>query len=335
MRGVQLLEPGHTELREVPIPDAEGRALVRVQTVGVCGTDSSIIAGKIPASLPQIMGHEAVGAVEQAGPLGAVPVGQRVLIDPAVSCDLCDLCRRGYPNLCRNGGLLGRDFDGVFADYVAVDERQLIVVPESITSQQAGLIQVLGTCVHAVRTAPTFPGDVAVVLGLGVGGQLIAQLLTSQGARVIGVTRSQSKRDLASELGAHLTVAPDEAKDAVANETDGRGANIVIEAVGTEATFSQAINLAGHASTVVLFGTTTGGSEGLPYYQFYFKEITIKNPRAATKSDYERSIALIASGTVQVERIISRNYSLNDANDAFAAVKESSTLKILMDVAGS
>jgi L-iditol 2-dehydrogenase len=152
---------------------------------------------------------------------------------------------------------------------------------------------------------------------------------------VIGVTRSQSKRDLASELGAHLTVAPDEAKDAVANETDGRGANIVIEAVGTEATFSQAINLAGHASTVVLFGTTTGGSEGLPYYQFYFKEITIKNPRAATKSDYERSIALIASGTVQVERIISRSYSLNDANDAFAAVKESSTLKILMDVAGS
>ena len=123
MRSVQLIEAGVIEVRDIAVPDASGLALVRMQTVGVCGTDSSIIAGKIPVSLPRTMGHEGVGIVEQAGPLGAVAVGQRVLIDPGISCELCDLCRRGYPNLCRNGGLLGRDFDGVFADYAAVAER--------------------------------------------------------------------------------------------------------------------------------------------------------------------------------------------------------------------
>src|SRR5215213_9786348 len=97
MQGVQLIERGVIEVRDVPMPDAGGMAMIRMQTVGVCGTDSSIVAGKIPVVLPRIMGHEGVGVVEREGPLGAVAVGQRVLIDPGVSCELCDLCRRGYP----------------------------------------------------------------------------------------------------------------------------------------------------------------------------------------------------------------------------------------------
>ena len=333
MRSVQLIEAGVIEVRDIAVPDASGLALVRMQTVGVCGTDSSIIAGKIPVSLPRTMGHEGVGIVEQAGPLGAVAVGQRVLIDPGISCELCDLCRRGYPNLCRNGGLLGRDFDGVFADYAAVAERQLLIVPDHVTSDEAGLLQVLGTCVHAVATAQVLPGDTAVVFGLGVAGQLLVQLLASSGARVIGITRSQSKRDLAARLGAHITATPDEAAAVVADATDGRGANVVIEAVGTEATFGQAIELAGHAGTVVLYGTATGGGNGLPYYQLNFKELTIRNPRAATKSDYQRAIDLVANGTIKAAPIVSRRFGLSEANDAFAAVGESSTLKVLMHTA--
>ncbi len=333
MRALVLVEPGRTEVQDVAIPEAEsiGNALVRVQTAGLCGTDSSIVAGKIPAALPRIMGHEAVGILEAPGRQGSIASGQRVLIDPAVSCELCDLCRRGFPNICRNGGLLGRDFDGVFADYVSIDEKQLLVVPESIGSDEAGILQVLGTCVHAMSTASVRPGDIAVVLGLGVGGQLIAQLLTKQGATVLGVTRSEWKRELALKLGIHAAVSPDEIADLVATTTSGRGADVVVEAVGTEATFAQAIDLAGAAGTVVLFGTATGGNEGLPYYQLYFKELTIKNPRAATKADYQRAIDLVAAGTINGAPIVSRSFSLPDANDALDAVRESSTLKVLID----
>jgi L-iditol 2-dehydrogenase len=333
MRALVLVEPGRTEVQEVAIPEAEsvGNALIRVQTAGICGTDSSIVAGKIPSELPRIMGHEAVGVLEVPGRQGSIAPGQRVLIDPAVSCELCDLCRRGYPNICRNGGLLGRDFDGVFADYVAIDEKQLLLVPDSIGSDEAGILQVLGTCVHAMSTASVRPGDVAVVLGLGVGGQLIAQLLTKQGATVLGVTRSKWKRDLALDLGIHAAVPPDEIADLVATTTSGRGAELVVEAVGTEATFSQAIDLAGAAGTVVLFGTATGGNEGLPYYQLYFKELTIRNPRAATKADYQRAIDLVAAGTVNGAPIVSKSFALSDANDALDAVRESTTLKVLID----
>jgi 2-desacetyl-2-hydroxyethyl bacteriochlorophyllide A dehydrogenase len=331
MRAVQLIETGVTEVRDVAEPDAVGLALVRLRTVGLCGTDSSIVAGKIPVVLPRTMGHEGVGVVEQAGPTGAIAVGRRVLIDPGVSCELCDLCRRGHPNLCRNGGLLGRDFDGVFADYIAVEERQLLIVPDGVSDDEAGLLQVLGTCVHAVSTAPVFPGDTAVVLGLGVAGQLIVQLLASRGARVIGITRSGAKRELAGRLGAHTTATPDDAAQTVADATDGRGANVVIEAVGTEATFGQAIELADHAGTVVLYGTATGGGQGLPYYQLYFKELTIRNPRAATKADYQRAIDLVASGVIDAAPLVTGRFGLSAANEAFAAVGGSSTLKVLMD----
>lgn len=333
MRAVVLVEPGKTEVQDVAVPDVEstGNALVRVQTAGLCGTDSSIVAGKIPAELPRIMGHEAVGVVEIPGHRGFVGEGQRVLIDPAVSCDLCYLCRDGYPNLCINGGLLGRDFDGVFADYVSIDEKQLLPVPDSIGQVESGILQVLGTCVHAMSTVNIRPGDVAVVLGLGVAGQLIAQLLTARGATVVGVARSEWKRDLAVELGIHAAVAPDEIAGVVDTLTNGRGAPLVVEAVGTEATLSQAIELAGTTGTVVLYGTATNGGEGLPYYQLYFKELTIKCPRAATKADYLRGIDAVSAGIVVGEPIVSATFGLSDADDAFDAVSKSSTLKVLMD----
>jgi 2-desacetyl-2-hydroxyethyl bacteriochlorophyllide A dehydrogenase len=335
MRGVVLVEPGRTEVREVARPDAErnGCALIRMEIVGLCGTDSSIVAGKIPVSTPLVLGHEGVGVVEQAGPLGSVAAGHRVLIDPGIACEICDLCRRGLPNLCRNGGLLGRDFDGVFAEYVAIAERQLLVVPDSVGPDACGLLQVLGTCVHAMSKAPVFPGDTAVVLGLGVAGQLIAQLLSSGGARVVGVTRSGWKRDLAISLGAAAAVAPDDAAVTVADATNGRGPELVVEAVGSETTFAQAIELAGAGGTIVLYGTATGGSAGLPYYQLYFKELTIRNPRAATKADYQRAIDLVADGTIEVAPLVSRRFDLGEAPDALAAVNDASTLKVLMDAA--
>ncbi|MDH3293297.1 MAG: alcohol dehydrogenase catalytic domain-containing protein, partial [Acidimicrobiia bacterium] len=247
MRAVQVGRDGQARVVEVAEPVPGNRALVQMHAVGLCGTDSGIVSGKIAAALPVILGHEGVGVVVRAQPGGLFQIGQRVLVDPAVWCGHCRLCIRGHPNLCGNGGLLGRDFDGLFADYAAVADQQLLVVPDSLPVADGGLLQVLGTCVHALRMAPVFPGDTAVVLGLGVAGQLLAQLLTGQGVTVIGITRSPAKRDLAVRLGIDVAVAPDDGASAVADATDGRGAELVVEAVGSEATMAQAIGLAGHA----------------------------------------------------------------------------------------
>jgi threonine dehydrogenase-like Zn-dependent dehydrogenase len=313
-------------------PESDESAVIRMETLGLCGTDLSIVAGKIPVEMPRVMGHEGIGTIEVAGSSGAFGVGQRVLINPGLFCERCELCRRGYPNLCPNGGLLGRELDGLFADYAAMDERQLLAVPDHVTADAAGVIQVLGTCVHAVSKAPVSSGDTAVVLGLGVSGQLIAQLLAVQGAQVIGVTRSEWKRELALTLGATAVTAPEQAAGVVAELTDGRGSDVVFEAVGTVQTFSQAIELAGAAATVVFFGTTTGIGDGLPYYQLYYKELTLRNPRGATMADYEQAIALVAGGVINGAPLVSSRFGLDDVDGALAATQDSSTLKVLMEV---
>ena len=119
-------------------------------------------------------GHEMIGEVIEDGGTN-IATGQRVLIDPAIACGLCPLCCEGRPNLCLTGGLLGRDADGVFAERVVVPADRLLVVSSEVSDLAAGLLQVLGTCVHAHRSTHVVPGDVAVVVGLGVSGLLLAQ----------------------------------------------------------------------------------------------------------------------------------------------------------------
>ena len=333
MKCVQVTAPGHlahVEAADPVVPDSE-HAAVRIGTTGICGTDVKILSGAISVSYPRIMGHEMAGVVEVAAESGPRQ-GRRVLIDPAIVCGTCALCRKGRGNLCLNGGLLGRDADGVFAEYAVAPAHRLLEIPDSVSPTAAGLLQVLGTCVHAQRSAATFPGDVAVVLGLGVSGLLFTQLLRNAGATVVGVTRSQWKQDLARRLGAAAVAGPDDADSVVRELTGGGGADLVVEAVGTEKTLAQAIELAGTGGEVIVFGTLTGGDQGLPYYQLYFKELTLRNPRAATADDYARGIALAASGALDLESIVTDHFGLAEAPAAFERVKSADSLKVLMSV---
>jgi 2-desacetyl-2-hydroxyethyl bacteriochlorophyllide A dehydrogenase len=332
VRSVRVNAPSELEVTDIPEPEGSGQVIVRSQTVGICGTDVKVLTGKIPVDYPRVMGHEMVGEVVSAPPGLHVAAGDRVLIDPGSSCGLCHLCRVGKSHLCINAGLMGREVDGVFADLVSVAARQVLPLPESISTTAAGVLQVLGTCIHAQRAFDVFPGQTAAVIGLGVAGQLMTQLLRERGIEVIGITRSDWKRELAERNGALATAAPDEAADLVARHTDGRGADIVVEAVGQERTLAQAIELAATAGEVVVFGTLTGGGEGLPYYQLYFKELTIHNPRAALPDDYALGIELTAAGRLDLESIVTHQLTLDDAAEAFELVHDPSSLKVLMHV---
>ena len=195
--------PGKLRVRDVPAPTGNGRPLVRLERAGICGTDLKILDGAVPVAYPVIMGHEMVGVVSRPGPQGWMPSGTRVMVNPAIHCRSCYLCETDRSHLCHGGGLLGRDRDGVFAQEVALEEHLLHVVPDGIDPDAAGLLQVLGTVVHSQQTVPVKAASVAVVIGLGVSGLLHVQLLRARGvARVIGVTRSAWKRDLAARLGA-------------------------------------------------------------------------------------------------------------------------------------
>lgn len=328
-----MIEPGAIELADVPEPSNPALVKVKAQQVGICGTDTKIFEGKIPIEYPRTAGHELVGEVVSAPDGAPYPPGTRVLVDPAVACGWCDLCLAGKPNLCRNGGLLGRDIDGVFTEYVLVPVGRLIPVPDSISAKATGLLQVLGTCVHAVKKIDPFPGQVAAVIGLGVAGQLITQLLALRGMRVVGITRSKWKRELAAENGAEEVAGPDEAMSLLEEMTSGRGPILVVEAVGKEATLSQAIELVSVGGEIVVFGTLTGGGAGLPYYRLYHKELTLHHPRAALIGDYADGVELTASGALTLEPIVSHELDLDQAERAFELVNDSSSMKVLMRVA--
>lgn len=331
MKSVQTTGPGELAYADAPDPSAAAGVLVKIRTVGICGTDVKILKGGIPVAYPLIMGHEMIGEVAD-GHAAGIPEGRRVMIDPAIACGSCPLCRQGRTNLCLHGGLLGRDADGVFAEYAVAPVDRLLSVPDSVSEQAAGLLQVLGTCVHAQRSARVFPGDVVAVIGLGVSGLIFTQMLRAAGATVIGVTRSEWKRELAVRMGATAVAAPGEAAALVADLTGGLGADLAVEAVGREATLGQAVELARVGGEVLVFGTITGGSQGLPYYQMYFKELTLRNPRAAIGDDYARGIEMAASGALDLEAIVTDQFHLSEAPRAFERVQSPDSLKVLMAV---
>ncbi len=326
MRAAVLERAGTVTVRDVPRPAAAGRALVRVGQAGLCGTDVKIFSGDIPVAVPRVLGHEMTGWVAQSGRL---PAGTPVLVNPASFCGLCDLCRRDLPQLCRRGALLGRDTDGCFAEFVAVDEGCLHPLPAGLAG--AGLLQVLSTCVHAQSGLPEV--ESAVVVGLGVAGLLHLQLLALRGTgMLIGISRSAAKRELALAMGATVVAAPEAVDGLVADATGGRGAGLAVECAGTPQTLALAMRLAGAGGTVIAFGIVPAAG-GLPTYEWYRKELTIRSPRAARPRDYDTAVALAARGRLVLAPLVTARFPLADAARALAACGEPGQLKVLLEVA--
>jgi 2-desacetyl-2-hydroxyethyl bacteriochlorophyllide A dehydrogenase len=322
MKAMVLRAPNDVALEAVAEPKpGPNQVLVRVSHSGICGTDLKIYHGAIPVSYPRIMGHETVGVVVEGGD-DRIRNGQRVIADPCLFCGVCHACRAGRTSLCPNGGLVGRDSNGGFAEYLIAPRSQLFPLPDAIDSQTAPLIQVLTTCLHGQRMLNIFPSQSVVVMGLGVGGQLHVQLAKARGAHpVIGITRSAWKRRLAEQLGADITLSggPD-AIQGVLDATGGRGADVVIESTGMVRSLSDAITMASLGGTLLLFGIVTASDGALPLYQLYFKEITIVNGRAAKGEDFPASIDLVARGAVKLEPLVTHTLPFTELESALQLV---------------
>lgn len=334
MLAAVLDRPGTVTVRDIPSPRAEaGLALVRVTRAGICGTDLKIAAGDIPVPAGRVLGHEMTGRVEVPGRRGMPPAGTAVMVNPAIFCGSCDLCRADLPHLCRHGGLLGRDADGCLAEVVAVEETLLHPVPDTVPPDAAALLQVLSTCVHGQSRLSPSPAGSAVVIGLGVTGLLHLQLLRERGVRtIVAVTGSAWKRDLAHRFGATVVASPGEAADATADATGGCGASVAIDCAGTAATLGQAITLAGAGGTVVAFGILAHPAELHPY-EWYLKELSIQSPRAARPRDCDSAIRLCAQRRLDLAPLVTGRFPLARVTDALAASRDPAHLKVVVELA--
>jgi L-iditol 2-dehydrogenase len=333
MHTVVLEAPESLRLEERPEPTT-GRedVVVRIRATGICGTDVSIFSGKVPVDYPLVLGHEMVGTLE--GPTPELAPGTRVVVDPNVFCGTCYPCLKGQENVCARAELMGRDRDGALSDLLAVPAHNIYPIPEEIDDRIAPLLQVLTTCLHAQRQTQLFPQDSVVVLGLGVSGLLHLQLARARGAHpIIGITRSESKRSLAARLGADLVIDPSDPalKEQVAEATQGQGPDLVVECVGKIETLAHAIDLVRVGGRIIVFGTITEDAGELPFYQLYYKELSLANPRAAKPEDFPASIRLVATGSVELDPLISHTFSLESAEEAIVTSSESSSLKVILD----
>jgi len=335
MKAMVLKGPRELKLQQIerPVPGAD-QVLVQVTSSGICGTDLKIYEGAIPVRYPRIMGHELCGLLVEGGDQ-QIRTGERVMVDPSIYCGACFCCYAGDTSICPHGGLLGRDSNGGFAEYVAVSRRQIFPLPATIASRQAPLIQVATTCLHGQRRLDIFPGQSVVVVGLGVSGQLHVQLAKASGAHpVIGITRSAWKRSLAEKLGCDLTLpsGPD-AERSVLEATNGRGADVVIECTGKLPAVASAIAMARRGGQLLLFGIITASEGSLPFYQLYFKELTIVNSRAAKSEDFPAMIALTASGAVNLEALVTHVVALSELEVALHMLESDADerMKIILD----
>ncbi|HEY5465465.1 MAG TPA: alcohol dehydrogenase catalytic domain-containing protein, partial [Clostridia bacterium] len=213
MKALVLKEYNRFSYEDVPVPVyGSDDVLIRVKACSICGSDVHGMDGSTGRRIPPVvMGHEASGIIEQTGEnVRGYKIGDRVTFDSTVYCGECYFCRRGEINLCDDRKVMGvstgeYNFPGAFAEYVAVPQRILYPLPENVTFEFAAMVEPLSIAFHAIRRSPVSLGNTAVVVGAGMIGSLVIQLLKIAGCgKIIAVDMIQEKLDMAKKLGADI-----------------------------------------------------------------------------------------------------------------------------------
>ncbi|HKY21709.1 MAG TPA: galactitol-1-phosphate 5-dehydrogenase [Vicinamibacterales bacterium] len=331
MRALLLTEYKTLSITDMPIPEiGSDEVLVRVRACGICGSDVHGYDGSTGRRIPPlVMGHEAAGVIERTGSaVDDYHAGDRVTFDSTVSCGTCDFCRRGEINLCDNRMVLGvscGDYrrHGAFAEFVSVPARILYRLPDSLPFERAALIEAVSIAVHAVGRHVPRPDDAVVVVGAGMIGVLVIQVLREKGCRnIIAVEIDAEKRALAERMGAGRTLNPTETDipTTVRELTGGKGADASFEVVGRTETVLAAIQSLRKGGTAVLIGNLSPRVE-LPLQEVVTRELSLLGS-CASSGEYPTCIDLLARGRIDVQPLISLLAPLEEGPSLFARLHE-------------
>lgn len=339
MRTAALEAPRRFGIVSRPLPVAgAGEVLVRTAATAVCHTDLGIYTGEHPGlKYPVVLGHESTGTIEAVGDgVAGLAQGQPVIINPIISCGHCDSCRRNAQHLCRNAGLFGREVDGSLSEFVCLPARYVHALPAQMPLADATLIETLATVRHAQDRLSVARGESVVVLGMGTTGLLHARLAALAGAGpVIVISRSQWKLDMAMRMGAQhaIDTGAEQAVAEVLRLTGGDGADVVIDTVGGDATLKAGIDMLRPGGRFSPYAVSHACCPTFSTFPLYFKEISIIGSRALAPSDMEPSIALVASGSIDVAGFVSATYPLSRTAEAFEEYERNPgrVLRIVID----
>jgi len=317
-------------IEETARPQAgPGQALVRVKASCLCPGDLKIRAGRMPRlKLPHIPGHEVAGIVEEVGPgVETFKPGDRVVVYMYQVCGRCPACRQGRENTCANLVRTGMEKPGGHAEFVVVEKDQLLHLPESIPFREAAAIpDAVATSLHAVREmGRTRLNDYVLIYGVGGLGLHGVQLARLAGGRVIAVSRSQSKLDLAAECGAEWTVNGDDPHlaDRIVSLTKGRGVDLVIDYVVNQATLEKALACLKKGGRIVNVGSSAP-EISLPVGLAMFKEVALMGSLGMDKKCLTDAIELVEAG--YLKPYVTETYALEEINKAAERLEAGSVL---------
>ncbi|HSB67422.1 MAG TPA: zinc-binding dehydrogenase [Anaerolineales bacterium] len=328
MRTLRLHGPGDLRLHEEPVPvPSAGKKLLHVTTVGICGSDLHWFheagIGDDHLERPLILGHDFAALTEN---------GQRVAVDPAIPCGVCEYCIRGDPNLCQNLYFAGQgDQDGGLRERIVWPERCLVPLTEALSDADGAMLEPLGIAIHAVDLAHLGVGMAVGVFGSGPIGLLIMQLARLAGVSTIIATdvlphRVEAARTFGADE-AHLVI-PGQANPAMA--TFGKqGLDVVFEAAGENSAVEMAIAAARPGGKVIVVGIPsddrTSFSASIPRR----KGLTIKLVRRM-KLTYPRAVQLVESGKVNVRSLVTHSFPLDEYGEAFNVASRREGLKVMI-----
>jgi L-iditol 2-dehydrogenase len=328
MLAVHFVGRGDISLAEMPVPEPRGRdVVVRVRAAAICGTDRENLEG---AGQPTVPGHESAGEVVAVDKPARIAVGDRVAINCHVTCGGCEHCLNGDLYFCDDLQAIGFERDGGFAEYMLVPEACCTPIPDDLSFEAGSLlVDMLGTPFRAVKRARLLPGDRVGVWGagpIGLGALMVAKQF---GARVATLDLSDYRLDMARDLGADLALNParDDVQRVLLEWTQGRGLDVALDCVGSEAVAQQGLDALKKRGTLVVVGVSHKLTLN-PWEHLICRELTILGTRNFNAGEFGEMVALVRRG-LPVEQVITHRYPLSEAEAAFRLFRSGPCGKIV------
>lgn len=323
MKAAVLHGPRDLRVEAVPAPAAAaGDVLVRVALAGLCGTDQRIWTGARPVRYPRVLGHELVGRLAETG--------ERVVVEPNFSCGRCPLCREGNRNLCLARTAVGIDVDGGFAELVRVPSRCCWPAPAGVADEDLLLVEPLAVVVRAVARGAPRAGETAAVVGAGTLGLLALQVLRARGARVLVVSRTHRRLDLARTLGAGAThaLAAGPVAAAARRFSEREGVDLVVETAGTAEAVAHALEAVRPGGRVVLTGLPHEPTS-VAFFDVVRREVTLTGSMIY-QDEFPEALRLVAEGAVRTRPLVTHHVPLDAIGEALALHADPAAIKVAL-----
>jgi L-iditol 2-dehydrogenase len=329
MRAAELIAPLTFRLTDMPIEEpGPGEVQVRIEAVGVCGSDlhaySEGAVGSTPNVYPMVLGHEPAGTIVKTGAgVSALAAGDRGTLEPALYCYHCEFCMSGHHNVCANLRFLSNPHHpGFFRELVNLPAVNFRLIPRGMSMDVATLAEPLAIGIHSLRLASIRPDETVVVIGAGPIGLLtIAALRAAKAGRIWAVEPLEHRRELALGIGADAALEPSEAVEEILRETGQRGVDCTIDCAAGEHTTGQAVQLTRNAGRVALTGIHTIPLVSLDGSAMRRKELTIFNVRRSNH-ETEEAVALLQAHPEWFSPLLTHTRQIECIDEAFAIASQ-------------